>query len=655
MRDKRVRLAAGGLFVALCAVNTAGKVSPAAVGVGPSGLQAPSPPAPPPPLKPGAAVILGRVVEAGSTTGVAGAVVILSSGALGRPDTVFANGTPGGPRRVVADPQGQFVFRELPPGAYSIDSTAAGYVDGVYGQKRIIQIRRTLDLIRTIQITESDRLVQATIDMFRKGGISGRVVDEAGEPMVGIPLTVLARPTDWGGPVAQIAHNAQTDDRGQYHVDVVPGDYLVGVLAATTTFPADLVERFVTAQAAGGAEFQAVVQQMASLSGMLPRGVGTRIGSVRVSQFGSRNAPVVPPMSPDGGSWFYPSTYHPSSPSSIGATVVSVASGEEKSGIDLQLRPVPARRISGRLVGPDGPAAMLGIRLVSSDPAVQRTSPATLIDVPQAMADGNGSFVFIGVAPGAYTLYALKRASAGDQAMLWAADAVTVGDSDLKDVEIRLKPGAPIAGRIVFEGATPPTPDQLRSVAITPIGVPGSPAALTAAPSARPAPNGTFSVVPLVPGPYRMSLTTQPSGWTLKSITTGGQNAVDRTFELTPSGITDLVVTFTDKRSVLSGVVRDADGEPGTSATVAVFPADRALWRPPGMASRRVQTVAPQRDGRYTFGGLPDGDYYLVAADWPTADFSDPQVLTKTMSFASRVTIVEGQTVTQDLKVTVIR
>jgi hypothetical protein len=651
MRNRRFWFVAGGLIAALGAVSLSGQSGPAGVGVAPSAAQAPQRP---PPLKPGSTTILGRVVEAGSATGVGGAIVTLSGAVLGRPDNAFTNGTPGGPRRVVADAQGQFVFRDLPPGAYNIDTTAAGYVDGVYGQKRIIQIRRTLDLIRTIHVTESDRLVQAAIDMFRKGGISGRVVDEAGEPMVGMSVTVLARMTDWGGPITQIAHNTTTDDRGQYHVDVVPGDYLVGLLAATTTFPADLVDTFVRAQAEGGAAFDKVVNQMASTAGMLPRGVGTRVGSVRVSQFGSRNAPVVPPMGADGA-WFYPSTYHPSSISSMGASVVSVASGEEKGGIDLQLRPMPARRISGRIVGPDGPAVMVGIRLVSSDPTVQRTSPATLIDVPQAMADGNGSFAFIGVAPGAYTLYAIRRASASDPTTLWAADPVTVGDSDLKDVEIRLKPGASIAGRVVFEGATPPTADQMRSVAITPRGVPGSPAALTAAPSARLSPNGTFSVVPLVPGPYQMSLTASPSGWTLKSITTGGQNAVDKTFDLTPSGINDMVVTFTDKRSVLTGVVRDVDGEPGTGATVAVFPTDRGLWRLPGMASRRVQTGAPTREGRYTFGGLPDGEYFVVAADWPTADFSDGQVLTKTVPFASRVTIAGGQIVTQDLKVAVIK
>jgi hypothetical protein len=56
------------------------------------------------------------------------------------------------------------------------------------------------------------------------------------------------------------------------------------------------------------------------------------------------------------------------------------------------------------------------------------------------------------------------------------------------------------------------------------------------------------------------------------------------------------------------------------------------------MASRRVQTAGPQRDGRYSFYGLPDGEYYVVAPDWSAADFSDPQVLTKLMPHASRVT-----------------
>jgi hypothetical protein len=62
--------------------------------------------------------------------------------------------------------------------------------------------------------------------------------------MVGVPVTVLARMTDWGGPVTQITSVVVTDDRGCTNADVVPGDYIVGVLTATTTFPVSSMEAF---------------------------------------------------------------------------------------------------------------------------------------------------------------------------------------------------------------------------------------------------------------------------------------------------------------------------------------------------------------------------------------------------------------------------
>src|SRR6185295_4880894 len=104
-----------------------------------------------------------------------------------------------------------------------------------------------------------------------------------------------------------------TDDRGMYHVDVTPGDYIVGVLAATTTVPGESVRGFLQAQAEGGVTFDNYLRQItAQQGGVLPRGVGARIGPLHVSQFGDRNSPVVPPPTTDArGTWFYPSMYHP--------------------------------------------------------------------------------------------------------------------------------------------------------------------------------------------------------------------------------------------------------------------------------------------------------------------------------------------------------
>jgi hypothetical protein len=138
-------------------------------------------------------------------------------------------------------------------------------------------------------------------------------------------------------------------------------------------------------------------------------------------------------------------------------------------------------------------------------------------------------------------------------------------------------------------------------------------------------------------------------------VTWQGENIADKAFTLGPAGLSDVVVTITNQISTITGLVRDGDSQPGTRATVAIFPTDKSLWRLPGMASRRVQTAAPGRDGRYTFRGLPAGEYYIAAVDWASADFSDGTVLTAVIPHASKLTLGDGETRTQDLRVAVMR
>jgi protocatechuate 3,4-dioxygenase beta subunit len=613
-------------------------------------------PIPASPLKHGTAVLLGRVVEAGSTTGVAGAAVMINGGGLGRDTDAFVDGTSGGPRRVITNNNGQFVFRNLPAGAYSISTTAVGFVPGSFGQTRVIQFARGLDLVRTLQINENDRLVDATLQMWRMAGISGRVLDEAGEPMINVPVQVLARMTDWGGPTMVHMMELATDDRGAFHADVVPGAYVVGVHAAPTTVPAAAVEGFLQAQAAGGAEFQRYMSGVTSGSPpILPRGVGARIDGFHISQFGNRNAPVVPPLRIDGErAWIYPSTYHPASFTATAATIVSVGPGEEKTGIDVLMRPIPATRVSGRVFGPEGPLANAALQLVAPDPALHRTIPTTLIDNPQALADTQGRFVFLGIPPGAYTLRGVLSAA---NRTLWTATPITVGETNVSDLEVRMDAGAPIAGRVVFEGTTSPPPDAVKSVTVRALALPGTNAALVGGPTTvRPDASMQFSIRPLPEGRYMMAVTSGPQGWVVKSITAGGRDAIDRPFELTTSGVTDVVVTFTNRPTRLTGIARGTDGNVAPSGTVvAIFPTDKSLWRLPGMQSRRMVNTAPNRDGQFTFAGLPPGEYYLVAADWPSREFADADVITALIPHAQRITLAEAETRHQDLRVVVMR
>ena len=610
----------------------------------------------PAPLKPGAATLLGRVDEAGSNTGVARVAVLINGGALGNDSATFADGTPGGPRRVIADSNGHFVFRNLPPGSYSISTTAAGYVPGSYGQTRVIQFARGLDVVRTLEIKDAERLVETTVQMWRMGGISGRVLDEAGEPMVNIPVQILARMTDWGGPTMVQMSQTVSDDRGAFHVDLIPGPYVVGVHAAPTTVPASAVEGFLQAMAAGGAEQQRYMSEVTQGNPpLLPRGIGSRLDGFHVSQFGFRNAPVVPPLRLEGGrAWVYPSTYHPSSFTAVGATVVDVGPGEEKNAVDVLMRAIPATRVSGRVMGPTGPMSSVSLQLVAPDPALNRIVPTTLIDHPQALSDGQGRFVFIGIPPGTYTLRGVIAAA---DRTLWTATPITVGDADVSDLEVRMQPGASVSGRVVFEGAATPPADAAKTMTVRAIPLPGSDAALVGFPgTTRIDASMQFATRPLAAGRYMMTTTGGVPGCVVKTITAAGRDAIDRPFELTSAGVADVVITLTNKASRLTGIARDANGNPAASGTViAVFPQDRTLWRLPGMQSRRMVNVAPGRDGGFSFIGLPPGDYYLVAADWPSREFADADTIAALIPQAQRITLGEGETRHQDLRVVVMK
>ena len=105
----------------------------------------------------------------------------------------------------------------------------------------------------------------------------------------------------------------------------------------------------------------------------------------------------------------------------------------------------------------------------------------------------------------------------------------------------------------------------------------------------------------------------------------------------------------------MTGLARDAEGRAVASSVVAMFPTDKTLWRLPGMQSRRMVTTAPDRGGRFTFKGLPAGDYFVVAADWPSQDLSDANVLLALIQHAQRLTLSEGESRTLDLRVVVMK
>jgi len=620
--------------------------------------QGPPPPPPPPPMVTGAGVsskplevgtglILGRVVEAGTTTPVPDAMVTLTGAALGSSGQRFTNGVAAGPRVTVTDSTGRFLFRDLPASNYQVTAAAQGFSAAGYQQAKPNQVRRSLELPRPVELTPGEKRGDVVINLWRHAGITGTVVDEAGEPVVGLTVSVLTRTLVSGKPVMQNYATAVTDDRGIYWSEVVPGDYVVGVLTAPVTWPNALADEWAQVRAEGGDGVAAFAGRLSAAGLVLMSVAGVRTNAVTVTP--PRSGWIAAPLTTsDGRLYAYPTTFHPSASSAATAAIVTVRSGEEKPGINVQVTPRPLLRVSGRLLGPDGAMPGVVIRLITIDPATAMSSPPSQIDEAVAMTGADGRFLFPGVAPGQYRIRMLQMPTQGRSAAptWWALQNVTVGDDDIDGVDLAAKRGAKFSGRVVFEGGGPPpaTADALRTVTISPRAVPGTNGSLALATGAATVTaTGEFSTTEFVPGPYLLDVTNVPWGWIVKSVIAGNADAADVPVELPEGGLDNIVVTLTDKISHVIGSVRGSSDKAAGNATVGVFPVDRTMWRRVGMQSRRTQTFIPLRNGVFLIAGLPPGEYYIVATEGEVPDFSDPVVLTSLIPSASRLTIAVGE------------
>src|SRR4030095_7634406 len=87
-------------------------------------LASPQPqPAAPGQPRPATGLIVGRVIDGGTGRPVSGAIVTLARGPARQP-------------RAMTNTSGQFVFRKLTRGTYSLNATRAGYVTGTFGSRR---------------------------------------------------------------------------------------------------------------------------------------------------------------------------------------------------------------------------------------------------------------------------------------------------------------------------------------------------------------------------------------------------------------------------------------------------------------------------------------------------------------------------------------
>ncbi len=139
------------------------------------------------------------------------------------------------------DPSGRFELKVRAPGRYEVSASAPGFLLTYWGENASNGVRRRLD------VSSERRAHDVSLTLSRGGAISGRVVDEGGEPLEGIGVYALEAVFTAG--VERVVPGAVparlSDDqgrfrlyglpRGNYYVVVSPGLFGTGVGAAPRT------------------------------------------------------------------------------------------------------------------------------------------------------------------------------------------------------------------------------------------------------------------------------------------------------------------------------------------------------------------------------------------------------------------------------------
>jgi protocatechuate 3,4-dioxygenase beta subunit len=298
---------------------------------------------------------------------------------------------------VTTDADGKYEFKDLPAGRYNLSAAKSSYVGIAWGQ------RQPNESGKPLEIRNGETVERVDFTLPRGGVMTGRIVDELGDPMSGIQVTVMRSQVINGRRrMQQTGHLASTNDLVEFRLfGIMPGQYYV----------------------------QATWQR---------RGPND-------------------PNSPDRTG--YPVTFFPGTTDAASAQRMTIAAGQLISDLTMTMLPIKTARVEGTVVDSAGrpmAGAMLSAMQLSSDggPMFGTGSPVR----------PDGAFTLASLVPGDYLLRTDTRPGEAKESV---SVKVSVGGADIKDLRLVASAPSTITGRVVVDPAeTPSLPPALLIAAV---------------------------------------------------------------------------------------------------------------------------------------------------------------------------------------------
>jgi protocatechuate 3,4-dioxygenase beta subunit len=435
---------------------------------------------------------------------------------------------------------------EVNPGTYRVRAQRNGYVSAVY------KLDETNSDGTPLSVEAGQHLTSINCRLAKGGVITGRVLDENGDPVIGEAVSV--KPKDRGRPAGLRPSSTllqfNTDDRGIYRIYGLPsGSYYVSV----------------------------TVKQ---------RKIGVRTGGrAQTSQ--------------------QQTTYYPGVTWLDEATEVTVAEGVETTSIDFKIKAESEKAsIFGSVTGMGTGKPMAGVFI-----------SARSLDRPQISATARsgeeGYYEMKNLPSGRYVVRAQAFVREGPDSEIDLAppdpQEVMVGSASV-ELNFEFVRGGQISGRVLLEDGRVPKDVTKLTLTLRP----SDPREFSWMQSPIPRPNseGAFTIKGIPVGRYRL-LVQGGENYYLKSVVFDDAEVKERGIVVErASQIRDVQVVLSDAGAVVRGRVM-GDKAPLPDAVVSLFSVDVLSGQPSGMQSQ-LGGRTDQR-GEFNITAIRPGRYYIFA------------------------------------------
>lgn len=324
------------------------------------------------------AIIRGRVTAIDTGAPIRGVAVSLRSSELKEPRTATTDG------------EGRYEIKDLAAGRFMLGVSPGRHRAMYLGTVGAAPARERGP--RIVDVAQGQVLKDVDFTLVRALAITGRVVDEYGEPMSNVRVSLV--PSGTGRAGATFVSGDGTDDLGHFRLfGLEAGDYYVKAEAG-------------------------------------------QLGSIAVG-----------PDSPQLIDEYVP-TYYPGTPNLAEAPTVKVEPGQDLADLLIRMTRGRAYRITGLVLDAEGrPAAANAIIMVAA------ISQSPMPSLGGALSKPDGTFELGKMPPGDY---AIAARLVSDQRQASKPFRVSVVSADVENLTLTIVPGVTLAGRVITDsGATP--------------------------------------------------------------------------------------------------------------------------------------------------------------------------------------------------------